>query len=32
MELALPHARGAGDSLVVNQEHLPALSPNEAHC
>lgn len=31
MELPLPYASGAGDSLVVNQEHLAALSSDEAH-
>ena len=31
MELPLPNARGAGDSLVVNQKHLAALSSDEAH-
>jgi Uma2 family endonuclease len=31
MELSLPNARGARDSLVVDQKHLAALSSNEAH-
>ena len=31
MDLPLPHTSGAGDPLVVNQEYLAALSPNEAH-
>ena len=31
MELPLPYSRGAGDSLVVNQQHLATLSSDEAH-
>jgi hypothetical protein len=31
MELPLPYARRAGDSLVVDQQHLAAFSSDEAH-
>jgi hypothetical protein len=31
MQLALPDARGARVAFIVDQEHLAALSSNEAH-